>query len=71
MRCGIYIGLIVCMTQFYNIFGIHVGLIHYMSSRVLFALQMKTATRGFCVGKFSDIEFSRKGLWKEYFALDN
>ena len=32
---------------------------------------VKTATRGFCMVKISEIELAQRRLWKEYFALDN
>ena len=53
MRCnifGIHIGLISCMTQFYDIFGIRIGLIHYMTSRVFCALHRESegCTRTLC-----------------------
>ena len=38
MRCGIHIGFIACMKQFYDIFGIHVELINYLNSHVFCAL---------------------------------
>ena len=39
MKCAIHIGLIACMKRLYETFCIHVGLIHYMTSRVLCGLQ--------------------------------
>ena len=32
---------------------------------------VKTATRGFCMEKLSEIELVRMGMWKGYFALNN
>ena len=45
MRYGTHIGFIACMKQLYDIFGIYVGLIHYMNSRVLCALHKGSVRR--------------------------
>ena len=43
-----------------------------LKKRVLrFIGVVKTANRGFCIEKLSEIELSWEGLWKGYFALDN
>ena len=43
-----------------------------LKKRVLrFIGVVKTATRGFCVAKISEIELAWRVLWKRWFALDN
>ena len=32
---------------------------------------VKTAIRGLCIEKLSEIELVRRGLWRGYFHLDN
>ena len=38
---------------------------------LMFIGVVKTATRGFCMAKLSEIELARRGLCNGYFALDN
>ena len=43
-----------------------------LKKRVLrFIGVVKTATRGFCMEKLSNIELARRGLWKGKFSLNN
>ena len=43
-----------------------------LKKRVLrFIGVMKTATRGLCRAKISEIELARRGVWKGYFPIDN
>ena len=36
-----------------------------------FIVVVKTAIRGFCMEKLSEIELARRGMWKGYFSIDN
>ena len=42
----------------------------FNNSGLRFICVVNTKTRGFCMDKFSEVELSRRGLWKGYFYLD-
>ena len=45
MRYSVHVGLIACMSQFYDVIDIYVELIHYMTSCIFCALQTKESLK--------------------------